>query len=324
MTPLSGEAPGASTGPSADASAAAPAGGATGATGAAGPGGLRPGSRSANRAAKRASTTGVRPKTQVRRSPKRSSSANNTGLVVLAAVAVMVLAAVIIVANPFAAPKPSPSLVAYGNGSCPTSQPAPLATDATKYVTISTGLGDIVIKVSGSLAPIAAGNFVALAQCEYYDGVPFHRTAKLGDGTPFVIQGGDGQNGDGSGGPGYTIKDEPVTTTYKRGTVAMARTSQPNSQGSQFFIVLDDKDGAVLSSTNTYAIFGEVVQGMDVADAIYKASNGVEIPTDPILMDTVTVSDTPPASQAPSSAPSTAPTTAPTTAPSAPSAAPAS
>src|SRR4029079_8218993 len=97
----------------------------------------------------------------------------------------------------------------------------------------------------------------------------------------------------------YSIQDEPVTTTYRRGTVAMARTSQPNSQGSQVFIVLDDKDGTVLSSANTYAIFGEVVQGMDVADAIFQASNGEETPTDPVTMNTVTVSDTPPASPVP-------------------------
>lgn len=288
---------------------------------------VRPGSRAANRAAKRAATVGVRPKTQARSRPRRRSSADNTGLIVLGIVAVVALAAVLIVGNPFASPTPTPTHAVYGDGTCPTSQPAALATNATKYVTISTDKGDIVIKVDGGLSPIAAGNFVALAECEYYDGVPFHRTATLDDGTPFVIQGGDGQNGDGSGGPGYTIQDEPVTTPYKRGTVAMARTSQPNSQGSQFFIVLDDKDGAVLASSNKYAIFGTVVQGMDVADAIYKASNGAETPADPVIMDTVTVSDTPPPSPKPtgSTAPSAAPTAAPSTAPTAsPSAAPAS
>jgi peptidyl-prolyl cis-trans isomerase B (cyclophilin B) len=281
---------------------------------------LRPGSRSANRAAKRASTTGVRPKTQVRKPAKRSSNANNTGLIVLAAIAVVGIAALIIVANPFGSASASPSPgepAVYGDGTCPTSQPAALAADATKYVTISTDKGDIVIEVDGGLSPIAAGNFVALAACEYYDGVPFHRTAALQDGTPFVIQGGDGQNGDGSGGPGYTIQDEPVTSTYKRGTVAMARTDQPNSQGSQFFIVLDDKDGSVLSSANTYAIFGTVVQGMDVADAIYQASNGEEIPANPVLMNTVTVSDTAPPTAAPTTGSSSAATSAPETVPSA-------
>ena len=147
----------------------------------------------------------------------------------------------------------------------------------------------MVLKVQADLSPIAAGNFVALASCGYYDGTVFHRTPTLADGTPFVIQGGDPE-GTGSGGPGYTIKDEPVTTPYKRGTVAMARTRAPDSSGSQFFVVLDDKDQGVLASANTYQIFGEVVEGMDVVDAIYKAANGIEKPADPIAMTKVTVS----------------------------------
>ena len=81
------------------------------------------------------------------------------------------------------------------------------------------------LKVEADLSPIAAGNFVALASCGFYDGTPFHRTPTLQDGTPFVIQGGD-PTGTGTGGPGYTIKDEPVTTPYKRGTVAMARSQR--------------------------------------------------------------------------------------------------
>lgn len=174
-------------------------------------------------------------------------------------------------------------------GACPTSQPAALAKAETRTVTIQTSLGSIVIKVDGSLSPIAAGNFVALASCRFYDGLVFHRTASLQDGTPFVIQGGD-PNGDGSGGPGYTIQDEPVTATYGRGTVAMARTQQPNSQGSQFFIVLSDSAGPVLQSANPgYAILGTVTSGMDVADAIFQASNGAETPANPIAMASVTV-----------------------------------
>jgi cyclophilin family peptidyl-prolyl cis-trans isomerase len=146
----------------------------------------------------------------------------------------------------------------------------------------------MAITVENDLSPIAAGNFVALADCGYYDGVVFHRVATLGDGTPFVIQGGD-PTGTGGGGPGYTIQDEPVKTPYKRGTVAMARTSEPNSVGSQFFVVLDDKDGAVLSSANTYQIIGSVTSGMDTADKIYAAAGGVELPTNPVVMRKVTV-----------------------------------
>jgi cyclophilin family peptidyl-prolyl cis-trans isomerase len=148
----------------------------------------------------------------------------------------------------------------------------------------------MAIKVEADLSPIAAGNFVALASCGFYDGTPFHRTPTLPDGTPFVIQGGD-PTGTGSGGPGYTIKDEPVTQPYKRGTVAMARSSAPDSVGSQFFIVLDDKDGDVLKSANTYQIIGNVTQGMETADAIFAASGGVELPANPIKITTATVAN---------------------------------
>jgi cyclophilin family peptidyl-prolyl cis-trans isomerase len=177
-----------------------------------------------------------------------------------------------------------------GSG-CPTQQPAALPAGQTRTVTIDTAKGKIVIQVRADLAPIATGNFVALAECGFYNGIKFHRVATLDDGTPFVIQGGD-PKGNGSGGPGYTIQDEPVTATYARGTVAMARTQDPNSQGSQFFIVLDDGAGPILAEANTYAILGEVTEGMDVADAIYDAAGGVELPgPDAIVMNTVTVTN---------------------------------
>ena len=177
---------------------------------------------------------------------------------------------------------------------CPTSQPAALPAGETRTVTITTDKGDITMKIEADLSPIATGNFVALAECGYYDGVVFHRVA-----PGFVIQGGDGQFGRspdvipdlvGSGGPPYTIKDEPVTTTYKRGTVAMARTGDPNSANSQFFIVTDDAAVPALSRANTYQIMGEVTAGMDVVDAITTAAGGVEIPETPVVMNKVTVS----------------------------------
>jgi cyclophilin family peptidyl-prolyl cis-trans isomerase len=131
----------------------------------------------------------------------------------------------------------------------------------------------------------AAGNFVALAECGFYNGVIFHRLV-----PGFVIQGGD-RTGTGTGDPGYKIQDEPVTAPYKRGTVAMARTSAPNSQGAQFFIVLSDSNS--LAQTNTYAIFGSVTTGMDVVDAIAAMPNTGSpnnSAKDPVAMDTVTVS----------------------------------
>ena len=193
---------------------------------------------------------------------------------------------------------------------CPTAQPTAAPAGQSELVTIETPKGKMEITVVNDLSPIAAGNFVALASCGYYDGVVFHRVATLQDGTPFVIQGGD-PTGTGTGGPGYTIQDEPVTTTYRRGTVAMARTSAPNSVGSQFFIVLDDKDGAVLASANTYQIIGSVTSGMETADAIYADAGGQENPANPIPMTKVTAGPPGPYAPPPSSAPSAAPSTAP-------------
>jgi peptidyl-prolyl cis-trans isomerase B (cyclophilin B) len=175
-------------------------------------------------------------------------------------------------------------------GTCPTSQPAPLAAGKKQLVTIETAKGEFEMTIEADLSPIAAGNFIALASCGFYDGVVFHRVATLQDGTPFVIQGGD-PTGTGTGGPGYEIQDEKVTAIYKRGTVAMARTSAPNSVGSQFFIVLDDKDRSVLESANTYQIIGSVTSGMETVDAIYAAAGGQELPASPIAIDHVTVSN---------------------------------
>ena len=177
--------------------------------------------------------------------------------------------------------------------SCPTSQPAAMPAGTSKLVTIVNAKGSIVIKVEGALSPIAAGNFVALAQCGYYTGVVFQRLV-----PGFVIQGGDGTYGRmpnpdmtrvGTGGPGYKIADEPVNGTYTRGTVAMAKTSQPNSADSQFFIVL-----AAIQLPSTYQIFGHVTSGMDAVDAIAAMPNSGDpnnTALQPVAMDKVTVSN---------------------------------
>ena len=176
---------------------------------------------------------------------------------------------------------PGPSTAA--RPACPTAQPPALPAGETRTVTIATDLGSMTLKIEADLSPIAAGNFVALASCGYYDGVVFHRVV-----PDFVIQGGD-PTGSGSGGPGYTIADEPVTAQYGRGVVAMARTSQPNSVGSQFFIVLDDEARDALASYNTYQIIGHVTAGMETADAITAAAAGIELPSKPVAMTSVTV-----------------------------------
>ncbi len=152
-------------------------------------------------------------------------------------------------------------------GECPTSEPAALAAGEQREIVMSTSMGEITLLLEADLSPIAVGNFVALAECGFYDNVIFHRIAYMQDGTPFVIQGGD-PTGTGMGDPGYKIRDEAVLGEYRRGVLAMARSAAPNSQGSQFFIVLDDGAAGPLESVRTYAILGEVIAGMDVVDAI--------------------------------------------------------
>lgn len=176
----------------------------------------------------------------------------------------------------------TPSTTPGGGNGCPTSQPAALAAGETRTVTMGTELGDMVIKVEADLSPIAVGNFVTLAECGFYDGIGFHRVL-----PGFVIQGGD-PTGNGGGGPGYDIIDEPVTATYARGVLAMARSPQPNSQGSQFFIILDDSAAFSLEQANNYAIMGTVTSGMEVADAIAAAADR-ELPSNPIVITNVSV-----------------------------------
>ena len=224
--------------------------------------------------------TRLRPQQQPRRSPW-STPLVAGGLVVIG---IAVVAAVFVFGGGGSAtPTPGASVASRGHD-CPTSQPPALPAGQTRTVTITTTEGDIVIQVKADLSPIAAGNFVALSACGFYDGLVFHRVV-----PDFVIQGGDPE-GNGRGGPGYTIKDELVSAAYGRGTVAMARNSQPNSQGSQFFIVVSDDAKASLTSANTYAIFGTVVGGMDVADTIVTDADA-ENPTDPIEMVSVTVAN---------------------------------
>lgn len=148
--------------------------------------------------------------------------------------------------------------------------------------TISTTKGEIVIELFNRSAPVATENFVNLAQAGFYEGVVFHRIV-----PGFMIQGGD-PTGTGRGGPGYTISDEPFAGQYVRGTVAMARTPAPNSQGSQFFIVVGD----ATFLDPTYTIFGRVRSGMEVADAIAAGPRGGprnDEALEPVAMTKVTI-----------------------------------
>lgn len=127
-----------------------------------------------------------------------------------------------------------------------------------KYIHIQTEKGEIVIELYADTAPLTVSNFVSLAGKQYFDGLTFHRREE-----GFVIQGGD-PSGNGTGGPGYTFADElnDGGRQYTRGTVAMANRG-PNTNGSQFFVMLDD-----VSLPKLYTIFGAVVKGMDIVDQI--------------------------------------------------------
>lgn len=144
---------------------------------------------------------------------------------------------------------------------------------------IETTVGTIEIELLDDAAPKTVENFVTLAKKGFYDGVIFHRVV-----PGFVIQGGD-PTGTGSGGPGYKFADEPVTMGYARGTVAMAN-SGPNTNGSQFFICLDD----LPSLPPKYTIFGAVASGLATVDAIAKGAIGPgDRPLEPVKMTRVTI-----------------------------------
>ena len=153
-------------------------------------------------------------------------------------------------------------------------------------ITIVTSKGTIVFETYDADAPNTVQNFITLANKGFYNGTIFHRVI-----PGFMIQGGD-PTGTGSGGPGYKFNDEldPTTPSYQagyvRGTVAMAN-SGPNTNGSQFFIMQADNP-----LPHLYTIFGKVISGMDVVDAIANVpvdSSTHNMPITPIPMTSVTV-----------------------------------
>jgi peptidylprolyl isomerase len=139
------------------------------------------------------------------------------------------------------------------------------AEDNAAQVLMETTMGNITIQLYDDM-PITAGNFQKLVEEGFYDGTIFHRVIK-----DAIIQGGDPE-GTGYGGPGYTIKDEFTDHNRNdRGTIAMANAG-PNTGGSQFFINLADNNGL----DGIHPVFGKVVEGMDVVDAIGNVPTGAK------------------------------------------------
>jgi peptidyl-prolyl cis-trans isomerase B (cyclophilin B) len=147
--------------------------------------------------------------------------------------------------------------------------------------------GEIRLRFFPDVAPGHVENFKKLARQGFYDGTTFHRVI-----PGFMIQGGDPNSkdtnplNDGQGGPGYKIKAEFNDRPHKRGTLSMARASDPDSAGSQFFICV--ADAPMLDGE--YTVFGEVISGMDVADQVVSAQrDSRNRPIQDVVMESVTI-----------------------------------
>lgn len=174
------------------------------------------------------------------------------------------------------------------DGSAPKQQrfaePPEMGIDPSKRytATMETSMGTLVIALDAVKAPKTVNNFVFLALNHYYDGVTFHRII-----NGFVCQGGD-PDGTGMGGPGYRFEDElPKPGQYQIGSLAMANAG-PNTNGSQFFLI-SGPDGVRLPPA--YSLFGQVVKGLDVVDAMQNVPTGRnDRPVTPVVINSVTIS----------------------------------
>ncbi len=168
--------------------------------------------------------------------------------------------------------------------SVPLTMPAPAAPPmkagaSASVVRMATTRGVILIKLYPKDAPISCANFEKLVKKGFYNGLTFHRITDLGaPGSSKIVQGGDPQ-GNGQGGPGYTIKGEfpqngvnnPLT--HVAGAVAMARTGAPDSAGSQFYICVNP----VHFLDGGYAVFGQVIKGLDVAGKLQQGDKMTKV-----------------------------------------------
>ena len=154
---------------------------------------------------------------------------------------------------------------------------------------VNTNLGNIQFELLSDIAPETVRNFIKLAKSGFYDGTLFHRVI-----PKFMIQGGDPNTKEsdkstwGTGGPGYNIKAEFNSRSHLRGIVSMARSSDPDSAGSQFFIVTSDSTFL----DREYTVFGQIADGMEVADKIVNLPrDGNDCPLQEAKMLQVTISD---------------------------------
>ena len=150
----------------------------------------------------------------------------------------------------------------------------------TYSATMVTSKGTMEMVLDAAAAPVTVNSFVFLARWHYYDGIVFHRVI-----PGFVLQGGD-PTGTGAGGPGYRFDDElPKPGRYELGSLAMANAG-PNTNGSQFFVI-SGPDGMRLPPL--YALFGKVVKGLDVVQAINEIGTASGRPNEQVVIESVTI-----------------------------------
>ena len=155
--------------------------------------------------------------------------------------------------------------------------------EKTYTATMVTSMGTVVIHLNAAQAPKTVNNFVTLARYHYYDGIIFHRII-----NGFMCQGGD-PTGTGRGGPGYRFEDElPAPGRYEIGSIAMANAG-PNTNGSQFFIV---SGASGVGLPPQYSLFGKVVSGLDVVDAMQKVeTDRMDRPHTDVVIESVTIEE---------------------------------
>lgn len=209
------------------------------------------------------------------------------GVGAIVVVAALILAAVVLTQKPSNTTTSNPQTSDAGSTS--TASPTPSA-DTYNPPALEEGVsytadidvkdyGIITVKLDPSAAPVTCANFVELAESGFYDGLTFHRIE-----PGFVIQGGDPE-GTGMGGSEHEIVGEfsenghENNLSHTRGTISMARSNDPNSASSQFFIVHED----ATNLDGKYASFGTVTKGMDVVDAICEDANNGTLSENPVI-----------------------------------------
>jgi peptidyl-prolyl cis-trans isomerase B (cyclophilin B) len=152
----------------------------------------------------------------------------------------------------------------------------------TYTATIETDAGTMVAELYPKVAPNTVNSFVFLAREGFYEGVIFHRVI-----PGFMIQGGD-PTGTGEGGPGYELKAEFNDTKHVRGVLSMARTADPDSAGSQFFVM----HGTAEHLDNQYTAFGKVTKGLETIDKIVNAPRDAnDRPREPVKIKKITIEE---------------------------------